>query len=183
MSKNTAPAPRERQRELLDRQRPEGCSIRRGFEVIELPRSTFYYRSTSAVDGLSDERLIEMIGDVQDELPGYGYRRVTRELQRRRQVVNHRRISRVMKAHGPGIRPRRRFVRTTDSDHDLPIFPSLYRNVIPALSLMSSGWPTSPTSESPPASASWLRSSMRAAARSWATRSPGASTRSSHWRR
>ncbi|MEO8523150.1 MAG: transposase [Caldimonas sp.] len=28
--KKTAPAPRERQRGLLDRQRPEGCSIRRG---------------------------------------------------------------------------------------------------------------------------------------------------------
>lgn len=38
----------------------------------------------------------------------------------------------LMKAHGLGIRPRRRFVRTTDSDHDLPIFPNLYHNVIPA---------------------------------------------------
>ena len=100
--------------------------------MIQLPRSTFYYRSTSAVAGLSDEHLIEMIGGVQDELPGYGYRRVTRELQRRGHVINHKRISRVMKAHGLGIRPRRRFVRTTDSDHDLPIFPNLYRNVIPS---------------------------------------------------
>ena len=100
--------------------------------MIELPRSTFYYRSTSAVDGLSEDRLVELIGDVQDELPGYGYRRVTRELQRRGHVVNHKRIARVMKAHGLGIRPRRRFVRTTDSDHDLPIFQNLYRNVIPA---------------------------------------------------
>ena len=100
--------------------------------MIELPRSTFYYRSTSAVDGLSDDRLVELIGDVQDELPGYGYRRVTRELQRRGHFINHKRISRVMKAYGFGIRTRRRFVRTTDSDHDLPIFPNLYRNVIPA---------------------------------------------------
>lgn len=28
--------------------------------------------------------------------------------------------------------PRRRFVRTTNSDHDLPVFPNLYGNVIPA---------------------------------------------------
>jgi len=99
--------------------------------VIELPRSTFYYRSTPPVEALGDERLIELIGEIQDELPGYGYRRVTRELQRRGHLVNHKRIARVMKAHGLGIRPRRRFVRTTDSAHDLPIFPNLYRNVIP----------------------------------------------------
>ena len=99
--------------------------------MIELPRSTFYYRSTAAIEDLSDERLIELIGDIQDELPGYGYRRVTRELQRRGHLVNHKRIARVMKAHGLGIRPRRRFVRTTDSAHDLPVFPNLYRNVIP----------------------------------------------------
>jgi putative transposase len=42
------------------------------------------------------------------------------------------RIARVMNAHGLGIKPRRRFVRTTDSNHDLPVFPNLYRNVIPA---------------------------------------------------
>jgi transposase InsO family protein len=100
--------------------------------VIDLPRSRFYYRSTATGASLSDARLVELIGDIQDELPGYGYRRVTRELQRRGHLVNHKRIARVMKSHGLGIRPRRRFVRTTDSDHDLPIFPNLYRNVIPA---------------------------------------------------
>ncbi len=37
-----------------------------------------------------------------------------------------------MKANGQSIKPRRRFVQTTDSNHDQPIFPNLYRNVIPA---------------------------------------------------
>ena len=31
-----------------------------------------------------------------------------------------------------GIKPKRRHVRTTDSKHDSPIFPNLYRNVVPA---------------------------------------------------
>lgn len=44
---------------------------------------------------------------------------------------NHKRVARVMKAQGMGIKPRRRFVRTTDSKHNSPIFPNLYRNVIP----------------------------------------------------
>jgi putative transposase len=99
--------------------------------VIELPRSTFYYRPMATAPRIVDRRLVELIGDIQDDFPGYGYRRVTLELARRGIVVNHKRVSRVMQANGLGVKPRRRFVRTTDSDHDLPIFPNLYRNVIP----------------------------------------------------
>lgn len=99
--------------------------------MIELPRSTFYYRSTATSQGMGDARLIELIESIQDELPGYGYRRVTHELRRRGHVVNHKRVARVMRAQGLGIKPRKRFVRTTDSKHDSPIFPNLYRNVIP----------------------------------------------------
>jgi putative transposase len=40
-------------------------------------------------------------------------------------------VARVMRIGDLGIKPRRRFVRTTDSDHQLPVFPNLYRNVIP----------------------------------------------------
>ena len=100
--------------------------------MINLPRSSFYYRPAVEREDLPDERLAEMIGDIQDEFPGYGYRRVTLELRRRGHRVNHKRVARVMKAEGLGIKPRRRFVRTTDSRHDLPVFPNLYRNVIPA---------------------------------------------------
>ena len=73
-----------------------------------------------------------MIEEIQDELPCYGYRRVTHELQRRGHLVNHKRVARVMRANGLGIKPRKRYVRTTDSNHDSPIYPNLYRNVIPA---------------------------------------------------
>jgi putative transposase len=42
---------------------------------------------------------------------------VTHELRRRGHLINHKRIARLMKMHGLGIKPRRRFVRTTDSSH------------------------------------------------------------------
>ena len=99
---------------------------------MEIPRSTFYYRSTAKALALTDGRIVELINVIQDELAGYGYRRITHELRRRGYAVNHKRVARVMKAHGLGIKRRRRFVATTDSDHDLPIFPNLYCNVIPA---------------------------------------------------
>lgn len=101
--------------------------------MFGLPRSSSYYRPAPASKAPDDERLVEMICAMQDELPGYGYRHVTEELGRRGQVVNHKRVARVLKAHGLGITPRRRFVRTTDNAHDQPIVPNLYRNVIPTV--------------------------------------------------
>ena len=97
---------------------------------MNLPRSTYYYHSIKAA-GLTDAELIAIIEDIQDELPCYGYRRVTHELRRRGLEINHKRIARVMRVSGLGIKPRKRFVRTTDSRHDGPIFPNLYRNIIP----------------------------------------------------
>lgn len=100
--------------------------------MIEFPRSTYYYRSTAQVVGLSDERIVELIVSIQDELAGYGYRRVTHELRRRGHLVNHKRVARLMHDNGLGIKPRRRFVATTDSNHDGPIFSNLYCNEIPS---------------------------------------------------
>jgi putative transposase len=101
--------------------------------VIQLPRSTYYYRSTATETGLSDARLIDLIGDIQDELPGYGYRRVTRELHARGHVVNHKRVARIMKERSLGIKPRKRYVKSGTREIDLAVFPNLYRNVIPSL--------------------------------------------------
>ncbi len=99
--------------------------------MIQLPPSTFYYRSSLSVPTLSDAQLIDLIGHIQDELSGYGYRRVTRALQAQGYGVNHKRAARIMKQQGLGIKAKRRFARTTDSQHDWPIFPNLYRNRIP----------------------------------------------------
>ena len=49
----------------------------------------------------------------------------------RRHIVNHKKVMRLMREHGLSVRPRRRFVATTDSDHDGPIFPNLAKDVVP----------------------------------------------------
>jgi putative transposase len=98
---------------------------------MQIPRSTYYYRPTAQASALGDDRLVELIGEIQNEFEGYGYRRVAHELRRRGHAVNHKRVARVMRTQGLGIKQRRRFVRTTDSDHDQPIFPNLYGNIIP----------------------------------------------------
>jgi putative transposase len=77
--------------------------------MIELPRGTYYYRSTAMVLGMDDDRLVGLIGDIQDEFPGYGYPRVTLELHAREHHINHKRAARIMREHGLGIKPRKRF--------------------------------------------------------------------------
>ena len=45
-------------------------------------------------------------------------------------VVNSKKIRRLMREHDLQPKRRRRFVATTDSDHDNPIFPDLARDRI-----------------------------------------------------
>lgn len=59
------------------------------------------------------------------EFPGYGYRRVTKHLQRAGWEVNHKRVLRIMREESLLCRLRRRWVRTTDSEHGLTVYPNL----------------------------------------------------------
>ncbi len=66
--------------------------------------------------------------------PRYGYRRVTAQLKAEGTTINHKTVSRIMRDNGLQVRPLRRFVRTTDSDHNgYPIFPNLVREFVPTM--------------------------------------------------
>ena len=90
---------------------------------MEIARSTYYDEPQG--QPIEEARLIERIKEICAEWPSYGYRRVTAELHATGRLVNHKKIMRLMREHGLTVRPRRRFVATTDSDHDGPIFPNL----------------------------------------------------------
>jgi putative transposase len=131
--KKTVVVSRVVERRLIDYKRPQGCSVRRGCQVIKLPRSTYYYRAAQIeVAAITDDLLRSSIEAIREEFSGSGYRRVTRELRARGQVINHKRVARVMREQGLGVKKRRRFTPTTDSNHALTVFPNLYNNRIPA---------------------------------------------------
>ena len=88
-----------------------------------LARSTFY--DDPKVQLVEEARLVERMREICAEWPTYGYRRVTAELHGEGHLVNHKKVMRLMNENGLTARPRRRFVATTDSDHDGPIFPNL----------------------------------------------------------
>jgi hypothetical protein len=94
-----------------------------------LARSTYY--DEPQAQPIQEGRLVERIKAICAEWPSYGYRRVTAELHATGWVVNHKKVMRLMKEHELTVRPRRRFVATTDSDHDGPIFPNLAKDVVP----------------------------------------------------
>lgn len=95
---------------------------------MRLARSTYYYRShRSAAEKIV---LHHRIAELSAEFPRYGYRRVTHQLRAEGLHINHKAVARVMRDNGLQVRPLRRFVRTTQSDHDGPIFPNLAQGFI-----------------------------------------------------
>ena len=90
-----------------------------------LARSTFYDAPTTALD---DVEIVSRIQTICGEFEAYGYRRVGAELRHQGVVVNHKKIRRLMRDHDLQPKRRRRYVATTDSDHDSPIFPYLARD-------------------------------------------------------
>lgn len=92
-----------------------------------MARSTLYDRPTAHLD---DAEIVSRIQAICDEFETYGYRRVGAELRHQGVAVNHKKIRRLMREHDLQPKRRRRYVATTDSDHDSPIFPNLARDKV-----------------------------------------------------
>ena len=84
-----------------------------------IARSTYYEQPQAQLD---DRALVPAIAAICDTFEAYGWRRVRAALRQQGITANHKRIRRLMREHGLQPKRRRRFVRTTDSDHDQPIF-------------------------------------------------------------
>ena len=91
-----------------------------------ITRSTFYDAPTAQA---GDAIIVAEMKAICDEFEVYGYRRVGAELRHRGIVVNAKKIRRLMREHELNPKRRRRFVATTDSDHDSPIFPHLAKDM------------------------------------------------------
>jgi putative transposase len=93
-----------------------------------IARSTYYDQPSVSVD---DTALVEAMVAISDSFEAYGYRRMKAALRQRGFVVNHKKIRRLMREHDLRPRRRRRYVATTDGDHDLPIFLNLAKDIVP----------------------------------------------------
>ena len=89
---------------------------------MEVARSSFYAEPAPRP---ADGAILARITAICDEYPAYGYRRVGAELRHRGLVVNAKKVRRIMTENGLNPKRRRRYVVTTDSNHDGPIFPNI----------------------------------------------------------
>ena len=90
-----------------------------------IARSTCYQASKGSAD---DTALVEAMHAIKDGFEAYGWRRMQAALRHRGWVVNHKKIKRLMREHALHPPRRRRFVATTVSDHDEPVFPDRSRD-------------------------------------------------------
>lgn len=81
------------------------------------------------MSALDDTDLRDELQRIAVDMPFYGYRRITKELQRRGYPVNHKRVRRMMRQDNLLCVRRRKFVCTTDSGHGLPVYPNLAQNM------------------------------------------------------
>jgi putative transposase len=101
-------------------------SIERMCQLAQVSRAGFY-RSLQESQPLAEEMEVRsaMQQIVMEHRRRYGYRRVTAELRRRGMIVNHKRVSRLMRADNLLAVQPRAFVVTTDSRHQLEVYLNL----------------------------------------------------------
>jgi transposase InsO family protein len=98
-----------------------------------LARSSYYYqpRGASPAKLQADADLRDRIEEIALRFSRYGYRRMTRQLQREGFPVNHKRVLRLMRASDLLVKCRRKWVSTTDSRHGFRVYPNLYAQTRP----------------------------------------------------
>ncbi len=101
-----------------------GLSIARQCELIGLNRSTFYLVPATASE--ENLHLMRLIDEQYLKTPFYGSRRMTAILQRSGEVVNRKRVQRLMRLMGlEGLHPR---PRTTVGEPGVRAYPYLLRD-------------------------------------------------------
>jgi putative transposase len=118
------PVSADARRALIDSAH-ETLSIRRQCELLDLPRSTFYYApATESEDNL---HLMRLLDEQYLKTPFWGSRNMTTWLRQQEFVINRKRVQRLMRLMGlEGLAPR---PTTTKPAPGHRVFPYLLRNI------------------------------------------------------
>jgi len=104
--------------------------VSRACSTLQLSRSNYYNwkKRNKPID--KDIDLRNEIQGIALEFPFYGYRRITKELHRRKIFVNHKRVLRIMKEDNLLCLRKKAFRPvTTQSDHSYKVYPNLAKNL------------------------------------------------------
>lgn len=94
--------------------------------------STYYYDPKISREEReeTEANLRGFIEQIRVEFPRAGYRMLLQYLKRRGVSIGERRLRGVLRKFGLQIRPRKRFVRTTNSEHGFRIYPNLVKGCL-----------------------------------------------------
>jgi len=104
--------------------------ITRLCQVADVSRAGYYRFLKPTVESAEEMALRDAIQKIAIDKQPYGYRRITAQLARDGWVVNSKRVQRIMREDNLLCLRRRKFVRTTDSYHELPVYPNLAKDLI-----------------------------------------------------
>jgi putative transposase len=102
-------------------------SVRALCRLLQVNRSWYYQRAPQAERPEEEVLLRDAIEQLLVEFPGYGYRRVTKALQRAGWQINHKRVLRIMRQESLLCELKRQFVPTTDAHHRYQTYPNLLK--------------------------------------------------------
>jgi putative transposase len=100
-------------------------------QMTGLSRASYYRGLVRRPGDPVEMELRDTLQHVALDFPAYGYRRITAELQRRGFRVNHKRVLRLMREDNLLCLRHKSFVVTTDSDHELRVYPNLALGIRP----------------------------------------------------
>ena len=157
---------------------------------LSVSRSGYYawVRRPRPARARRDQQLAVSIAAIHAQSRGtYGSPSIRDELVKAGESVGKKRVARLMRDQGLTGKPPKKFVRTTDSGHHLPVAKNLVQRQFEARVPASSGWPTSATSAPGKGSSTWQWSSTSSPAASSAgpsptTCAPSCRSRRSRWR-
>jgi transposase InsO family protein len=107
-----------------------GLTVERMCVLARVSRAGFYREVLPAKVPCDEVALRDAVQQIALDWPCYGSRRIVEELRCRGWVVNRKRVQRLMREDNLLCLRKRRFVATTDSAHDLPIYPNLARELV-----------------------------------------------------
>lgn len=99
-------------------------------QMTGLNRAGFYRSRTPRLVLPVEMEIRDEMQKIALEWPAYGYRRITAALEHRGFAINHKRVLRIMRDDNLLCVRRPGFVVTTDSRHNLPVYPNLARQTV-----------------------------------------------------
>ena len=87
--------------------------------MLNLAKSSYYYKTKeqNEIKLKNEADIQDRIEEIACEFQKYGYRRITKQLNREGVMINHKKVLRIMRKNSLLCVVKRQWINTTDSNH------------------------------------------------------------------